>query len=138
MSEAHAAMGLAMLEDIDFVLTRRREHFEQYTSLLSGVVTMPVWDKDSNQNYAYLPVIFETPEQCSDVFNALEKNSIQARRYFSPSLNTLMHLNDGQTYECPVSESFATRTLCLPFYVNLTSQNIHDICKVVINSQLII
>ncbi|MFT6206158.1 MAG: dTDP-4-amino-4,6-dideoxygalactose transaminase [Colwellia sp.] len=132
MSEAHAAMGLAMLEDIDFVLTRRREHFEQYTSLLSDIVTMPVWDKDSNQNYAYLPIIFDTAEQCSDIFNALEKNSIQARRYFSPSLNTLSHLNDGQEYQCPISESFATRTLCLPLYFDLTAGAIQTVCKVIL------
>ena len=133
MSEAHAAMGLAMLEDIDFVLARRRQHFELYQSLLSGVVSMPLWDKESNQNYAYLPVIFETPEQCTKALNALEDNSIQARRYFSPSLNTLKHLNDGQTYECPVSESFATRTLCLPLYTGMLRDNIETVCQVIIN-----
>ena len=131
MSEAHAAMGLAMLEDIDFVLKRRREHFEQYQSLLTDVVKMPVWDEESNQNYAYLPVIFETPEQCSNVLTALEKNNIQARRYFSPSLNTLTHLNDGQVYQCPVSESFATRTLCLPLYTAMSTDDVSTVCQVI-------
>jgi len=133
MSEAHAAMGLAMLEDIDFVLERRRQHFEQYQSLLSDVVRMPKWDNDSNKNYAYLPVIFETPEQCTQVFSALEDNSIQVRRYFSPSLNTLTHLSDGLMYQCPVSESFATRTVCLPLYTDMSADDIEYICRVIID-----
>lgn len=133
MSEAHAAMGLAMLDDMPFVLQCRRQHFEQYQALLSGVVKMPIWDKESNQNYAYLPVIFETSEQCSKVFNALADNNIQARRYFSPSLNTLTHLNDGQMYQCPVSESFATRTLCLPLYTDMLADDIATVCQVIID-----
>ena len=136
MSEAHAAMGLAMLEDIDFVLERRRQHFELYQSLLSDVVNMPIWDEESNQNYAYLPVIFETPEQCSKVFKALEDQNIQARRYFSPSLNTLKHLNEGQTYRCPVSESLAMRTLCLPLYTGMSSENVATVCQVILNELL--
>ena len=133
MSEAHAAMGLAMLEDMNFVLERRRQHFEQYQSLLSNVVRMPKWDQESNQNYAYLPVIFATPTQCSKAFDALKRSSIQARRYFSPSLNTLTHLNEDQRYKCPVSESFATRILCLPLYTDMLSDDVEKVCQVIID-----
>lgn len=131
MSEAHAAMGLAMLEDIDFVLERRKQHFELYKSLLTDVIKMPVWDKECTENYAYLPIIFETPEQCSQVFDTLGKNDIQARRYFSPSLNTLAHLNEGKKYHCPVSENYATRVLCLPLFTDLSHCDIEYVCRTI-------
>lgn len=58
---------------------------------------------------------------------------IKARRYFSPSLNTLTHLNDGQMYQCPVSESLATRTLCLPLFTSLSSQDVNTVCQILVN-----
>jgi dTDP-4-amino-4,6-dideoxygalactose transaminase len=135
MSEAHAAMGLAMLDDIDEILERRLEHYQLYKRLLSNDITLPLWHSDASQNAAYFPVTFESESQCSRIFNELEKNNIQSRRYFSPSLNSVKHLTKGIAMPCPNSEDIATRTLCLPLFVELRKNEIAKICRV-INSSL--
>jgi dTDP-4-amino-4,6-dideoxygalactose transaminase len=131
MSEAHAAMGLAMLDDIDEVLARRLEHFDLYTSFLGNKVTYPQWHSDASQNAAYFPVIFESEDQCSRVFQHLEKSRIQSRRYFSPSLNKIAHLSSAIKADCPISESLASRTLCLPLFVELSYKDIYRVCAAV-------
>jgi dTDP-4-amino-4,6-dideoxygalactose transaminase len=134
MSEAHAAMGLAMLDDIDEILERRLEHYCLYKTLLGDRVTYPCWHPNATQNAAYFPVIFESESQCTQIFEYLEKNGIQSRRYFSPSLNKIEHLSVTQQTECPVSESLANRTLCLPLFVELSKQEIRRICSVICHS----
>jgi dTDP-4-amino-4,6-dideoxygalactose transaminase len=131
MSEAHAAMGLAMLDDIDEILERRIEHFNLYKSLLDGFVTFPQWHSEATQNAAYFPVTFESENQCSRVFQQLEKNNIQSRRYFSPSLNQVKYLSTAKMTSCPVSESLVNRVLCLPLFVELKKADIAKVCRVV-------
>lgn len=134
MSEAHAAMGLAMLDDIEEILERRIEHFNLYKSLLDDLVIYPQWHSEATQNAAYFPVIFESEKQCSHAFLQLEKNDIQSRRYFSPSLNQVKYLSTNKMTSCPVSESAASRTLCLPLFVELTKTKIAKVCRVVRSS----
>jgi dTDP-4-amino-4,6-dideoxygalactose transaminase len=134
MSEAHAAMGLAMLDDMDEILERRIEHFNLYKSLLDDLVTYPQWHSEATQNAAYFSVIFESEKQCSQVFQQLEKNNIQSRRYFSTALNQVKYLSTNKMTSCPVSESAASRTLCLPLFVELTKTKIAKVCRVVRSS----
>ena len=134
MSEAHAAMGLAMLEDIEEILSRRLEHFQAYQRQLSQAIVTPLWHPNASQNAAYYPVTFASEAQCTRVFAELDNNKIQSRRYFSQSLNTLSHLHKGKAMPCPHSESVATRTLCLPLFVELKKSDITKICRIVNNA----
>jgi dTDP-4-amino-4,6-dideoxygalactose transaminase len=131
MSEAHAAMGLAMLDDIDQIMMRRIEHYCLYKTLLGDKVTYPQWHPEATQNAAYFPVIFESDLQCTRVFEHLQKSGIQSRRYFSPSLNKIEYLSRVKQTDCPVSESLANRTLCLPLFVELMQTEITRICQVI-------
>jgi dTDP-4-amino-4,6-dideoxygalactose transaminase len=134
MSELHAAMGLAMLDDIDIIMERRMHHFDFYHHLLSNKVIFPEWHELANQNAAYLPVIFDTEQQCSRVLDALKQSNIQSRRYFSPSLNTLEHLYAGNRVSCPVSERLAKTTLCLPLFVGMSDEDIKKVCTILIEA----
>ena len=134
MSEAHAAMGLAMLDDIDEILERRIEHFNLYKTLLGYRVQHPQWHPEATQNAAYFPVVFESDVKCTRVLEYLEKNGIQSRRYFSPSLNKIEYRSKGNYVHFPVSESLATRTLCLPLFVELSHESIKKVCKVLIEA----
>jgi dTDP-4-amino-4,6-dideoxygalactose transaminase len=134
MSEAHAAMGLAMLDDIDKILNRRLEHYCLYKTLLGDSVIYPSWHPDATQNAAYFPIIFETESQCDRVFQHLEKIGIQSRRYFSPSLNKIEHLTAEKQANCPISESLAKRTLCLPLFFGLSKQEIKYVSRAIFAS----
>jgi dTDP-4-amino-4,6-dideoxygalactose transaminase len=62
------------------------------------------------------------------VIAALEKESIQPRRYFYPSLNKLKFL-EYQTM--PVSESISQRILCLPLYPDLSESDVSLTCRII-------
>lgn len=129
MSEVHAAMGLAVLDDIDLILARRVELFELYLKELTGYVAFPQWHHNANYNGAYMAATFSSPEQCSRVLQGLKAENIFARRYFSPSLNTLPLYQSAQPFSCPVSEYLAATTLCLPLYFALTDSEVIQITQ---------
>lgn len=131
MSEFHAAMGLAILDDIEQILQHRAQLFEQYYFELDGYIIKPVWAAESSLNGAYLPVTFTNPAQCTLVLNALAAENIIARRYFSPSLNLVSEYQQSGYIACPVSESFAARTLCLPLYFDLTAAEVTKVTSLI-------
>ena len=133
MSEAHAAMGLAMLDDIDEILERRFENFHLYKALLGDRVIYPQWHRQATQNAAYFPVIFKSDLQCTQVFERLESVGIQSRRYFSPSLNKITHLSRISQTNCSVSERNASGTLCLPLFVELSYKDIKKVSTLIIS-----
>ena len=72
--------------------------------------------ENTEWNYSYYPVIFETEKHLLDVLKKMNENNIFPRRYFYPSLNTL---NYTQGQSMLISESIASRILCLPLFVGL-------------------
>ncbi|TEB40496.1 DegT/DnrJ/EryC1/StrS family aminotransferase, partial [Flavobacterium circumlabens] len=79
-------------------------------------------------NYSYYPVIFESEAILLEVQEALAKENIQPRRYFYPSLNTIPYTNGA---EMPVSESIASRVMCLPLYVGLPTLDLEKITAII-------
>ncbi|WDD99275.1 DegT/DnrJ/EryC1/StrS family aminotransferase [Thalassomonas actiniarum] len=134
MSELHAAMGLALLGDIDNILARRNQLFDYYKTLLCPYFEFPLWHHEASQNAIYFPVIFKSAADCNQAFLTLKKQGIGSRRYFSPSLNTLTDTFSGQSVSCPVSEGYAQRLLCLPLYFDLTEEEVEEVCSTLINS----
>ncbi|MDN4503147.1 DegT/DnrJ/EryC1/StrS family aminotransferase [Alteromonadaceae bacterium BrNp21-10] len=132
MSEMHAAMGLAVLDDIEFIIAKRLALIEQYKHLLAGVVEFQQWHINSQSNGAYMPVVFKDEAELLNVLTALNSESIFPRRYFYPSLNTSKAFDNGQ--RCPVSESIASKILCLPLYVDLEESQVKIICKLIIQN----
>lgn len=128
MSEVHAAMGLALLDNIDEILARRREQFALYRHLLADSVQMPQWHQEAEGNGAYMPVIFHSAAQCQHTQAMLEQQGILSRRYFSPALNTVPHFAQPHAQPCPMAESYATRMLCLPLYYTLADADIRRVC----------
>ena len=131
MSEVHAAMGLAMLDNMDEILERRCELHSLYLQKLNGFVQFPEWDAEANQNGAYMPVLFESEEKCTKVFNRLKDKGVYARKYFSPSLSNVAVLNDKTSYT-PISDETAGNVLCLPQYYDLKRKEIEIICNIII------
>jgi dTDP-4-amino-4,6-dideoxygalactose transaminase len=129
-SEVHAAMGLCNLPKIkDFVVQRKAIAREYQLQLNSLPVFFPDVPKNVEYNYSYLPVIFRSERELLTVKDHLEVNQVNTRRYFYPSLNNLPYLNSAQT--CPISEDISRRVLCLPFYQQLTFQELTHITSLI-------
>lgn len=130
MSEMHAAMGLAMLEDIDIILERRRRLVGLYRQRLEGCVQYQQVDADVTTNGAYMPVVFADGATCERVVAALNDADIWPRRYFFPSLDwSAPYARFGATRHSP---SIAERVLCLPLFAELLPSDVERVCEVIL------
>jgi dTDP-4-amino-4,6-dideoxygalactose transaminase len=127
ISELQSAMGLAVYNHIDEILESRKQVVQFYNQQLLKLQRIKIRE-NTDWNYSYYPVVFETEEQLLLIEYELNKNNIFPRRYFYPSLNTINYLM-GQ--EMPISESIAKRILCLPLYVGLTTPQLEKISNII-------
>lgn len=134
-SEFHAAMGLANLKHIDSIHKKRKEITERYDEKLQNLkARRPIWHSDSENNFSYYPIVFESEELMLKVIEHLKLHEIYTRRYFYPSLaNSLPYVKSESSL--PITEDIAKRVLCLPLYVDLTLEEVDMISRLMLRIQ---
>lgn len=128
MNEFSAAMGLAILDDIDLIIEQREIIYNKYASSLSDQVEFIKVKKEVDFNYAYCPVKFESEDDLLQVMSILDENNINARRYFYPSLDTLNFIDEQRMI---ISSNTSDKVLCLPIYPGLSQDHQNDIIKLI-------
>lgn len=129
MSELQAAMGLTVFPYMADILNSRKKIVNFYNSNIdfSRIRTLKI-RTETNWNYSYYPIIFETEAQLLKVQDALNSQDIFPRRYFYPSLNKLKFIKYTRM---EISESISKTILCLPLYKNLEEKILIKICETV-------
>lgn len=129
-SEFHAAMGLCNLPKVCEFIQQRKSIAGLYKNQLEGLgIIFPEIPKDVEYNYSYFPILFVSEKSLLNVMKLLSEKGVSTRRYFYPSLNKLPYLSSK--FNCPVSEDISRRVLCLPFYQQLTKENVDFVCSVI-------
>ncbi len=129
ISELQAAMGLAVLPYMSHIMEERAKVVNYYNNHLDFTHLKKMKLREDTQwNYSYYPLIFENEVELLKVEQALNENAIFPRRYFYPSLNTIDYVK-GQSM--PISESIASRILCLPLSVGLQKEDLLAISKII-------
>ena len=132
-SEFHAAMGLVNLNHIEAINEKRKQITERYNSNLKEFdCTRPIWHKDSENNYAYYPVIFSDEKRllkCTEMLNA---NEIFGRRYFYPSLPLCLPYVENISLKNV--DDISRRIYCLPLYHTLTFEEVDKICSLLLKN----
>ena len=129
ISELQAAMGLAIFPYISSILESRKEAVNYYYNNLKFIKSKKIKiRKDSEWNYSYYPVFFESEKILLHTLSNLNMEKIFPRRYFFPSLNTLKYV---LTSKNPISESISESTLCLPLYKDLSMENLQLIVSLI-------
>ena len=129
MNEFEAAMGLALLDDMEMLGLKRKDIYEKYQQGLKGVVQLQLQNHNSTQNCSYFPIILKNDRQTKLVQKALNTQDIYPRKYFYPSLNTLSYIEPKQ--DMPVSMDISGRILCLPIYPDLGDKEQSKIIQVI-------
>lgn len=137
MNEFCAAMGVCNLAHLDDEIAKRKAVAERYWTNLEGIPGVRAIRPASNiiSNYAYLPVLFD-PDVFGvtrdDVFKALAKECINARKYFYPLVTDFecyrSVYSSGRT---PIAAKAAQRVLTLPMYADLSLDDVDHICLIV-------
>ena len=117
MSELQAAMGLSVLPHMEDILKARKRIVTFYDQDLdfTKIKKLKIRE-DTEWNYSYYPVIFQSEQELLKVQSSLINQKIMPRRYFYPSLNTLNYTGNSRMMH---SEDIASRILCLPIYLGL-------------------
>jgi dTDP-4-amino-4,6-dideoxygalactose transaminase len=133
-SEFHAAMGLTNIKYIDEISAKRKAITDRYDFNLKGLrAKRPVWSPNSENNYAYYPIVFDEEEMMLEAVEFLKGYEIYTRRYFFPSLSTSLPYVVSQPLT--VTDDIASRVLCLPLYPDLTLEEVDLICRLLLRFQ---
>lgn len=127
MSELQAALGLTVLPYMETIIAERKKVVDFYNENLdfSNLQALKIRG-NTDWNYSYYPIIFENEEQLSQTQKDLNEANIFPRRYFYPSLNTIEYVKGNAM---PISESIASRVLCLPLYVGIKLSFLKEITE---------
>jgi dTDP-4-amino-4,6-dideoxygalactose transaminase len=133
-SELHAGFGLVNLSYIEEILNIRKEQYQYYLKKLKNFqgkfLAIP---PDSEYNFSYLPIIFQSEADLLKSIALLERNKIFPRRYFYPALNELsIFPNHDAT---PICSDIAKRVMCLPLYHSLSKEEQDLVCRIILRAQ---
>jgi dTDP-4-amino-4,6-dideoxygalactose transaminase len=129
ISELQSAMGLAVFPYIDHIITERKKVTDFYNSNLNfkNIKALKIRE-NTDWNYSYYSIIFDSEDTLLNVLEELQKENIVPRRYFYPSLNTIDYTKGEKM---PISESIASRIVCLPLYVGLSENELEKITHII-------
>lgn len=128
MNEFQAAMGLSILEDIEAIITTRREIKRLYSEKLADIFTLQKNNSFITDNGAYVPVVLDNEKDLLKLINKFNDKGVYPRRYFYPSLSRVDLITSSPIQEN--AEDIASRILCLPIYSYLNEKDIHLIVEV--------
>lgn len=133
-SEFHAAMGLVNLKYLDEIYIKRKTVSDRYDEMLTDFkAKKPVWHNQSENNYAYYPLIFDSEELMLRSVEYLNLHEVNTRRYFYPSLASVLPYVQHQYLG--ITDELSRRVLCLPLYPDLTVSEVDLICRLLLRVQ---
>ena len=139
MNEFCAAMGLCNLRHVDEEIAKRKlvvERYMKHLSNIEGIQLSPV-QENVEPNYAYFPVVFNEKifgVSRNEVFEALAKENIGARKYFYPLTNTFDCFHGKYDPSLtPIALHISKRVLTLPLYADLSLDDVDRICKIILS-----
>ena len=132
MTNIQAAIGLAQIRKLDFILARKAEIADQYRQMLESIpgITLRPQVPGYTDVYWLFSIVIE-PEFCMGrdaLISYLKENGIDSRQFFVP-LHSLPMYNQGK--HLPVSEFLGAHGLSLPSSPSLTSQDIEYIVTII-------
>ena len=111
ISEAHAAVGLAVLDTFEARLALRRELASRYIARLESVAGIDFPRDPNASTWQVFPVLMPSASAAEALVDFARDLGMEVRRYYRPSLT---HWQDETP--CPNSDSLAERMICFPVY----------------------
>lgn len=125
LTNVQAAIGLAQMERIDWLIQRRREVAGQYTEMLQSLPVSTPAEAPWAKNVYWLYSICVGPDSNRDlVMDQLMNKGIETRPFFYPMHQMPPYLDRGGDRDFPVSTRVAARGISLPSSANLSVADI--------------
>lgn len=121
MSELHAAIGLSQLSGIEKNIQSRLAISNRYLNELSVIQSLSfqtIHSQTTRFNHAYFPIVIKDESTTNKLIDRAMSEGIEFRKYVSPSLSSLPFLSES--YDTPIADDLAKRTICIPIYPSLS------------------
>jgi perosamine synthetase len=136
LSDINCALGIVQLSRIDEIKAKRKQVAKWYQEMLSSdkrlIVPAEAGGCDVSWFVFVVRLAVGSASQHRDrILQAMKKRNIQVSNYFSPvHLQPFMVERFGYKQgDFPVCESVSKSTIALPFYNNLTKDQVAVVCK---------
>lgn len=135
ISDINCALGLAQLSRIEQFKSKRRQVAEWYRQMLTGDERLIVPAEQEGCDMSWFVFVVRlaenfTRQQRDRVLQEMIKRGIQVSNYFPPvHLQPVMVRRYGyKTGDFPITENAGKSTIALPFYNNLTEDQVRTVC----------
>jgi len=136
LSDINCALGIVQLSRIEQFKAKRRQVAKWYQEILADDDRLIVPSEPDNCDISWFVFVvrlkkgFSRPQR-DGILEAMTEQKIQVSNYFSP-----VHLQpfmverfDHKQGDFPIAESVSESTIALPFYNNLTQDEVAIVCK---------
>jgi dTDP-4-amino-4,6-dideoxygalactose transaminase len=128
MSEYHAAVALAALDNWPTVAQARRNLHQRYTErLLEKIPALKLQAKPMDGVYSLMLVLLPPGFQATDIQLRLLGKNIETRRWYCPPLQEHPAFQGFAMGPLPIVELLAERLLGLPFHLSLNDASIQRV-----------
>ncbi len=126
MTNIQAAIGLAQLEQVDEIMSRKRRIAERYKSEFErrGLPLKVLWEKEHSYNCMWLPTIcLNDPGRRDSLMADLkEKHEVETRPAFYPVHTMPMYVKYAEGKEFPGAETLSYGGMNLPGFPGMTDE----------------
>jgi perosamine synthetase len=127
-TDLQAAIGIAQLEKLDRILELRAAAARRYDDLLSGLgsVETPSPDTADHRRSWFVYVVKLAPDlDRARVMDELRRHGVAAAEYV-PCIHLQPYMRERYGFSegiCPVAEDAASRTMAVPFFTGIESED---------------
>ncbi|MEW5896126.1 MAG: aminotransferase class I/II-fold pyridoxal phosphate-dependent enzyme [Nanoarchaeota archaeon] len=131
LDEMSAALGIAQLNKIDFLIKKRQEVASKYIEELSEIedIILPKIKPENISTWFVFPL--RVKEKIRDkLIQKLNEKGIQSKAYFFPCIHLQPFYKEKFGYQkgtFPIAEKLSKETLIIPFYPALTNEQIKEV-----------
>ncbi len=132
MTNIEAAIGVAQLERVDYLIAKKRDIAGWYkTSLAKLPIVMLSEGQNTFNTYWMISILLKNNETREALRASLMANGIETRPLFYPAHTMPMYNN--KYIHLPVAEDLGSRGINLPSYPDLSRDDVQKICDCIID-----
>lgn len=137
LSDINCALGIVQLSRINRIKAKRQQVFKWYREILADDNRMVLLAEPADCDINWFVFVIRlaetfTLQQRNKILEQMQNKGIQVSNYFPPvHLQPFIARQFGYKQgDFPVTESVAQRSVALPFYNNLTKDDITVVCRI--------
>lgn len=138
MTDIQAAVGIKQLERLDWLVEERRKIAFKYLDALADLDMIRLPREEEGYFTSYQSFSIYLKENClldrNEVMQHLLDRGISTRRGVMTSHRETAYASKGETYQLPISEDAADRSIILPLYVPMSEEEINYVISEVRNA----